>query len=99
MFIRVPNAPSAALLVQFFFVSRIARFRRDIIGKIMATLITMVCFDESPHSGTSKLRKVSILAFAGFLAIMVLVSVPNSASYIAANPFPVCEVRPKHVGA
>ncbi|KAL1668385.1 hypothetical protein GGF50DRAFT_86176 [Schizophyllum commune] len=45
-----------ALLVQLFFVSRIARFRRDIIGKIMATLITMV----------------SILAFAGFLAIMVL---------------------------
>ncbi|KAL1729970.1 hypothetical protein EV714DRAFT_237059 [Schizophyllum commune] len=30
-----------ALLVQLFFVSRIARFRRDIIGKIMATLITM----------------------------------------------------------
>ncbi|KAI4525476.1 hypothetical protein K525DRAFT_266057 [Schizophyllum commune Loenen D] len=29
------------LLVQLFFVSRIARFRRDIIGKIMATLITM----------------------------------------------------------
>ncbi|KAL1680237.1 hypothetical protein EV122DRAFT_276413 [Schizophyllum commune] len=45
-----------ALLVQLFFVSRIARFRRDIIGKIMATLITMV----------------SILAFVGFLAIMVL---------------------------
>ena len=69
-----PDARAAALLVQLFFVYRIARFGRDIVGKTMATLITLVCSCWSPRVTASDDGQVAILAFAGFLAIMVLVS-------------------------